>query len=80
MPMRHQRPRPLLYSVIFFFLCIPAAHAQLEILKNIYEQAVNAYNEQKYDQAIALYQKIVKVAPRQFDVVRIGVVALQEDT
>lgn len=63
MPMRHQRPRLLLNSAIFFFLFIPFAHAQIEVLKNIYEQAVNAYNEQKYDQAIALYQKIVKVAP-----------------
>jgi tetratricopeptide (TPR) repeat protein len=51
-------------SLLFiFFIYITPAHAQLEQLKNIYERAVNAYGSQQYDQAIDLYQKIIKVAP-----------------
>ena len=32
-------------------------------LRDIYERAVNAYSKQQYDQAIDLYQQIIKVAP-----------------
>ena len=32
-------------------------------LKEIYERAVNAYDKQQYDQAMDLYQQIIKVVP-----------------
>ncbi len=63
MPMRHQQPRLLLHSVIAFLFCATTAHAQMEVLKDLYERAVNAYNSQQYDQAIGFYQQIVKAAP-----------------
>jgi len=62
--MRPQRLSPLLLSLVFiFFFCAPTAHAQLDGLKDLYERAVNAYNKQQYDQAITLYQQIIKVVP-----------------
>ena len=48
---------------LIFFVCTPTARAQMEELKNVYERAVNAYNSQQFDQAIDLYQKLIKVAP-----------------
>ncbi|MBF0571681.1 MAG: tetratricopeptide repeat protein [Candidatus Omnitrophica bacterium] len=35
----------------------------MQVLKDTYERAVNAYDRQQYDQAIELYQQIIKVAP-----------------
>ena len=35
----------------------------MEVLKDLYERAVKAYNNQQYDQAISLYQQIIKVVP-----------------
>jgi len=61
--MRHQQPHPLLLSVIVFFICASIAHAQMDALKDLYQRAINAYGKQQYDQAIALFGQIVKVAP-----------------
>jgi tetratricopeptide (TPR) repeat protein len=47
--------------VLFFFTSV--AGAQMEVLKDLYERAVNAYSKQQYDQAIDLYKQIIKVAP-----------------
>ena len=35
----------------------------MEVLKDMYERALNAYDKQQFDQAIDLYQKIIKAAP-----------------
>lgn len=35
----------------------------MEVLKETYERAMMAYEKQQYDQAIALYQQIIKVVP-----------------
>jgi tetratricopeptide (TPR) repeat protein len=35
----------------------------MEALKDLYERAVNAYNKQQYEQAIKLYQQIIKAVP-----------------
>ena len=35
----------------------------MEELKDMYQRAVDAYSKQQYDQAIDLYQKILKVVP-----------------
>ena len=50
----------LVFIVSFF---PAAAHAQLDSIKIVYERAQSAYNNQKYDQAIDLYQQIIKVVP-----------------
>ena len=76
MPMRHQRPhqphhsriypslkKVLLVCVILFSFCLPQAHAQLEALKDLYQRAITAYENQQYDQAITLFQQIIKVVP-----------------
>jgi tetratricopeptide (TPR) repeat protein len=52
-----------LLLVFILFFCTIDAHAQVEVLKETYERAVNAYNNQQYDQAMELYQKLIKVAP-----------------
>ena len=39
------------------------ASAQVDVLKALYEQAVKAYDQQEYAQAIELYGQIIKVAP-----------------
>ena len=49
--------------VIAFFFCAPSAHAQMEVLKDLYERAINAFNSQQYQQAIDCYQQIIKMAP-----------------
>ena len=35
----------------------------MQNLKDVYERAVNAYNKQQYDQAMDLYQQLIKAAP-----------------
>jgi tetratricopeptide (TPR) repeat protein len=39
------------------------AYAQIIDLKGIYERAVDAYSKQQYDQAIGLFEQIIKVVP-----------------
>ena len=58
-----KRPHLLLLSVFAFLFFIPSAHAQIEDLKQLYEQAVSAYDNQQYDQSIKMYQQILKVMP-----------------
>jgi len=57
--------RQSFFFVLIFssFLTNAPAQAQLEVLKQLYERAVNAYNSQQYDQAMAFYQQLVKIAP-----------------
>jgi len=62
-PMLPKQLRLLLLSFIAFFFLTSAAYSQMEALKALYERAVNAYDKQQYDQAIDLYQQIIKVAP-----------------
>ncbi len=50
----------LFLMILFSSTC---AHAQMEVLKEKYEQAVQAYSQQHYDQAIDLYQQIIKMVP-----------------
>src|SRR5579863_5959796 len=62
-PMYPKLIRLLLHSVIAFFFCTSIAHAQMEVVKATYERAINAYNNQQYDQAMGLYQQIIKAVP-----------------
>jgi tetratricopeptide (TPR) repeat protein len=55
--------RQFLFLIFLFSFYTPTAHAQMENLKDMYERAINAYNQQQYDQAIDLYQQIIKVVP-----------------
>jgi tetratricopeptide (TPR) repeat protein len=55
--------RLLLHSVFAFLFCTSFAHAQMEVVKSTYERAINAYNNQQYDQAMDLYQQIIKAVP-----------------
>jgi len=52
----------LLLIPLFIFIPTPAP-AQIQNLKDIYEQAVDAYSKQQYGQSIELYQKIIKAVP-----------------
>ena len=54
---------PLTASVLIFSFCVPWAHAQVQNFKDVYERAVNAYNIEQYDQAMDLYQQLIKAAP-----------------
>ena len=64
---RAQHPSAVIWKTIFlgvlFSFSAPSAHAQIEILKDLYERAADACNKQQYDQAMALFQQIIKVAP-----------------
>ncbi len=51
------------FILAFIFLFCTPAHAQTENLKDVYEQAVSAYDKQQYEVAIDDYQKILKVVP-----------------
>lgn len=67
-PSPHHKSIVLLACYLFLgiisSLFLPArAYAQMDILKELYERAVNAYNNQQYDQAMAYYEKLIKVAP-----------------
>jgi len=53
----------LIICAIAFYFCPAKAHAQIEVLRNLYEQAINAYQNQQYDQALRLFQQIAKAAP-----------------
>jgi tetratricopeptide (TPR) repeat protein len=55
--------RLLFLSVFAFFFCASFAYAQMEVIKSAYERAINAYNSQQYDQAMDLYQQIIKAVP-----------------
>jgi tetratricopeptide (TPR) repeat protein len=55
--------RQLLLSFFVHYLCASSAFAQSIDLKGVYERAVNAYDSRQYDQAMELYQKIIKVVP-----------------
>lgn len=50
-------------TIVIFFMPHRPAFAQMEVLKEIYERAVAAYNKQQYSQAVELYQQMVKLAP-----------------
>ncbi|MBF0505003.1 MAG: tetratricopeptide repeat protein [Candidatus Omnitrophica bacterium] len=49
--------------VFFFLYLIVPVHAQMQNLRDVYERAVNAYNKQQYDQAMDLYQQLIKASP-----------------
>jgi tetratricopeptide (TPR) repeat protein len=56
--------RLLLYSIIAVFsFWIPGAYAQMDAIRNVYEQAEDAYSKQQYDQAMDLYRQIIKAVP-----------------
>jgi tetratricopeptide (TPR) repeat protein len=61
--MHPRRIRPLLLSFVLPFFFISAAHAQMNGLKDLYERAVNAYDNGQYAQSLEIYQQIVKAAP-----------------
>jgi tetratricopeptide (TPR) repeat protein len=75
MPMYPRRIRPrhrkssfiftclLSFCVVSFLFPLTEAYAQVSVLKDLYERAINAYNKQQYDQAMSFYQQIIKVAP-----------------
>lgn len=54
---------PLTACVLIFSFCVPLAYAQMQNFKDVYERAVNAYNKEQYDQALDLYQQLIKAAP-----------------
>ena len=49
-------------SVILLFL-FPSFGVHAATVRELYEQAVDAYNQQQYDHAVELYQEITKAAP-----------------
>jgi len=55
--------RPLLLSFILILLCASTVHAQMADLRGIYERAVKACDSQQYDQAMDLYEQIIKAVP-----------------
>lgn len=70
--MHHQRPHQHLRKIapfvipqiaLFIFFFITPAHAQMEALKDLYQRAINAYDTQHYQEAIDLFEQIVKAAP-----------------
>jgi tetratricopeptide (TPR) repeat protein len=61
--MRLKPTRHLLLSFLVFYSCAFSAFAQSIDLKSVYDRAINAYNSQQYDQAMSLYQQIIKVVP-----------------
>ena len=73
MPQRCRRPwrgskkqiqtgvKTFLFLVIFILWFFPSVDAAT--VRELYEQAVDAYNQQQYDHAIELYQEITKIAP-----------------
>src|SRR5262249_32088589 len=64
-PIHLRQPR-LLRNVLCFALAVLFAfpvQAQMDQLKELYEKAVTAYDRQQYDQAMDLYQQIIKVLP-----------------
>ena len=58
----HLKPTCLLLLSVFFLGITPAC-AQMQNLRDVYERAVNAYDKQQYDQAMDLYQQLIKDAP-----------------
>jgi len=59
--------KQFVFLVLVFSFCATTARAQTqyhtEIIKDLYERAMDACNKQQYDQAISLYQQIIKVVP-----------------
>ena len=49
--------------LMIFLFCTTSAHAQMEAVRATYERAEDAYNKQQYEQAMGLYQQIIKVVP-----------------
>jgi len=60
---RHRRTSVTVILVLIFSFCTSTVHAQMDVLRDIYERAVVAYNKQQFDQATVLYQQIIKAAP-----------------
>src|SRR4051812_4852873 len=56
---------PFLNVVLFFLVVFLSVgpHAHAATVRELYEQAGEAYNAQSYDRAIELYQEITKMAP-----------------
>jgi len=54
---------PLLLSIFALSFCAPFACAQSIDLKGAYERAITAYNNQQYEQAMDIYQQIIKSVP-----------------
>ena len=52
-----------LTCLIIFSFGILSAQAQSSDIRGLYEHAVNAYDNQQYDQAMGYYQQIIKVVP-----------------
>jgi tetratricopeptide (TPR) repeat protein len=55
--------RQLILSTIVFSFCASFASAQNIDLKGFYERAISDYNNQQYEQAMELYQQIIKAVP-----------------
>lgn len=49
---------PVLFSLFFF-----VTHVEAATVRELYESAVDAYNQQRFDDAINSYQQILKEAP-----------------
>jgi len=49
--------------IVLFSLLSTIAHVNAASVRETYEQAVDAYNQKKFDDAINLYQEILKNAP-----------------
>jgi len=67
MPLK--RPRLFLHKsilclAVLLFLGGFPVHAQMQNLRDVYERAVNAYNNKQYDQAMDLYGQLIKAAPQ----------------
>lgn len=56
-------PLLLLRSIILFSFCATTAFAQMDGLKDMYMRAINAYSKGQYDQAVDIYQQIIKAVP-----------------
>jgi len=63
--LRHPKSFRIFVSILFIgiFLFSTAVFAQMVNLKDVYERAIEAYGRRQYDQAIELYQQIIKAVP-----------------
>jgi len=60
---RARRAKQSFFLAVLFSLASFPAHAQMQNLRDVYERAVKAYDTQQYDQAMDLYQQLIKAAP-----------------
>jgi tetratricopeptide (TPR) repeat protein len=59
----HNCVKQILLITLIICFSVSNAHAQMEVLRNLYERAVTAYNAHQYEQSMDLYQQMIKIVP-----------------